>query len=194
MSSRWRARDFDLLDALDALPRIAVDNTVWRVVRQARDPLLCRPSLGRWDLGHFDVLYTAFDPDGAISEMYFHLSRQPVFPTEPVFTLNEIEVSTRSTLKFADLTEFATLGVDPADYSDILYERTQEIGDAAAFLGFDGLIAPSARWDCLNLAIFCGSLSPGDLVLTASSTIDWDDWRERRGGSTKAKRGERPTE
>jgi hypothetical protein len=112
--------------------------------------------------------------------MYFHLSRLPVFPTKPAFTQNQIEVRTKSTLKLADLTELTALGVDPAAYSDILYERTQEIGDAAAFLGFDGLVAPSARWDCLNLVIFCDSLSPGDLLLTSSSAIDWDSWRERR--------------
>ncbi len=88
-----------------------------------------------------------------------------------------------STLKFADLTELASLGVDPAEYAGFLYHRTQEIGDAAAFLGFDGLIAPSARWDCLNLTIFCDSLSPDDLVLKGSSTIDWNQWRKNRSNT-----------
>lgn len=180
MSNRWRARDHDLLDALDALPRDAVHDTVWRVVRSDQDPLLCRPTRGRWDLGHYDVLYTSFDPDGAVSEMYFHLSRQPVFPSTVEFTLNEIEVTTCSTLKFEDLRELIPLSVDPDKYSGILYERTQEIGDAAAFLGFDGLIAPSARWDCLNLTIFCDSLNPEDLVLRSSSAVDWDAWRHNK--------------
>lgn len=183
MSNQWRARDLDLLDALDELPRIAVDDTAWRVVREGRDPLLCRPLHGRWDLGHFDVLYTSLDPDGAIAEMYFHLSRQPVFPSKPTFTLNELKVSTKSTLEFADLAELENLGVEPSAYSDILYERTQEIGDAAAFLGFDELIAPSARWDCLNLAVFCDSISPDDLVLKGSSAIDWDAWRKGHGST-----------
>lgn len=180
MESRWRARDHDLLDALDALPRDAVQDTVWRVVRSERDPLLCRSTQGRWDLGHFDVLYTSFHPEGAVAEMYFHLSRQPVFPSTIEFTLNEIEVTTRSTLKLESLQELEPLGVDPDRYSGILYERTQEIGDAAAFLGFDGLVAPSARWDGLNLTIFCDQLSPDDLVLKSSSVIDWDAWRHRK--------------
>lgn len=147
MSSRWRARDLDLIDALDALPRIAVSDTVWRVVPEGRDPLLCGPSIGRWDLGHFDVFYTTLDPDGAIAEMYFHLSRQPVFPSTIDFTLNEIKARTRSTLKFADVSE----------------------------------LAPSARWNCLNLILFSDSLRPDDLVLRASSTIDWADRRDRHG-------------
>jgi hypothetical protein len=180
MSGRWRARDVELLDALDAMARVPVRDTVWRVVREGRDPLLCRPSLGRWDLGHFDVLYTSFEAEGAISEMYFHLSRQPVFPRVE-FTLNEIEVTTRSTLRFADLSELEPLGVSAEEYSGLLNERTQEIGDAAAFLGFDGIIAPSARWDCVNLTIFCESLTPDDLVLKDSRPADWEAWRKKHG-------------
>lgn len=179
MSNKWRARDLQLLDVLDALPRVALDETVWRVVQNGKDPLLCRSSQGRWDLGHFDVLYTALDAEGAVSEMYFHLSRQPVFPSRVTFTLNEIQVKTRSTLKFGTLDGLLALGVDPDGYSGLLYGRTQEIGDTAAFLGFDGLIAPSARWDGLNLVLFCDHLQPEDLELKSSSPIDWDGWRRR---------------
>ena len=181
MRSRSRARDLTLLDALDKLPRVSLRETVWRVVRSEEEPLLCRSSVGRWDLGHVDVLYTSFKADGAVSEMYFHLTRQPVFPSAVQFTLNEIEVTTRSTLKFAELRDLEPLGVDRGKYPALLYERTQEIGDAAAFLGFDGVISPSARWDCLNLVIFCDELNPEDLVLRNSSEIDWKAWRKRHG-------------
>lgn len=175
----WRARDVALLDALGELPRTALEATAWRVVREGRDPLLCGPSQGRWDRGRFDVLYTSLDPDGALAEMHFDLSRQPVFPTRAVFTLNQIEVRTTSTLRFPELIDLAPLGVDPAGYKSLLYPRTREIGDAAAILGLDGLVAPSARGDCLNLVLFCDHLPPDALGLSASSTIDWDDWRKR---------------
>lgn len=181
MNGKRRARDVALLDVLDALPRVAIDQTIWRVVHRDRDPLLCHRSAGRWDLGHFDVLYTALDADGAIAEMYFHLSRQPVFPSTAPFTLNEIAVKTRSTLRFADLRALEPLGVTAEGYSSLLYARTQEIGDAAAFLGFDGLVAPSARWDGLNLVLFCDNLSPEDLKLRRSTAVDWNAWREKHG-------------
>ena len=181
MSNRSRARDLSLLDALDKFPRVSLHDTVWRVVRSEQDPLLCRPSVGRWDLGYVDVLYTSFEADGAVSEMYFHLTRQPVFPFTIQFTLNEIEVTTHSTLEFADIRDLEPLGVDRDKYPALLYERIQEIGDAAAFLGFDGVISPSARWNCLNLAIFCDGLSPEDLVLRNSTGIDWDVWRRTHG-------------
>jgi hypothetical protein len=173
-----RARELELLDALDALPRVPFEGTVWRAVREGRDPLQGHPSAGRWDPGTFDVLYTSLEPDGAIAEIHFHLSRQPVFPSRLAYRLHKVAVRTRKTLHFADLSALTPLGVDDAHYGDILYHRTQEIGDAAAFLGFDGLIAPNARWPCQNLVIFTDRLAPADLELRSSAAIDWAAWRK----------------
>ena len=176
--ARRKARDLELLDALDALPRVAFEGTVWRAVRAGRDPLQGHPSAGRWDPGTFDVLYTSMEPDGAIAEIHFHLSRQPVFPSGLVWQLHEITVRTGKTLRFADLSALATLGVDRARYGEILYGRTQAIGDAADFLGFDGLIAPNARWPCQNLVIFIDRLAPADLAIRSSAAINWTAWRK----------------
>ena len=178
MSDSRRSRDLALLDALDALERIAFDGIVWRVVREGRDPLLGQATAGRWDPGHFDVLYTSLERNGAIAEMYFQLSRQPVFPSKIRFTLNEIAVTTKNTLKFADLRGLEPLGVDRDAYSSLNYERTQLIGDAAKFLGFDGIIAPSARWPCLNLVVFTDEIPPEAIELGNTSIIDWRAWRE----------------
>ncbi len=172
-----RARDLKLLDALDELERVSVDDIVWRAIRSERDALLGYASGGRWGPATFDVLYTSFDPDGAVSELSFHLTRQPVFPSKVSFSLNEIAVKTKSTLKFADLRELKPFGVEEDSYTEILYERTQMIGDAAAFLGFDGIIAPNARWQCLNLVIFTDQINPQDLELRGSSIIDWNEWK-----------------
>ncbi len=148
-----RARDLDLLDAIDELPRISVHETVWRVVRSGADPLLCRTSSGRWGPRGLEILYTAMDPDGAVAEMHFHLSRQPVFPSKIRFTLNEIEVRTRQTLRFSNLSELELLGVEQDRYSGLLYETTQEIGDASAFLGVDGIIGLEYAFQDIPLSI-----------------------------------------
>jgi RES domain-containing protein len=179
MSLLRRPRDLELLDALDALERIAIEAHVWRVVREKRDPLLGQASSGRWDPGTFDALYTSLEPDGAMAEMYFQLSRQPVFPSKVTFTLNEISVKTKKTLRVANLAALQKLGVDEEMYSAVNYERTQMIGDAAQFLGFDGIVAPSARWPCLNLVIFTDCVPPSDLELASSEAIDWREWRSK---------------
>lgn len=60
------------------------------------------------------------------------------------------------------------------------YKRTQAIGDAAFFLGFDGILAPSARWNCRNLVVVCDRFAPADLTVVESVPVDWNDWRARR--------------
>lgn len=176
--ARRRARDIELLDALDALPRIPFEGTVWRAVREGRGPLQGHPSGGRWDPGTFDVLYTSLEGDGAVAEIHFHLSRQPVFPSGLSYRLHEIAVRTTKTLCFADLSALVPLGVDSARYGEILYPSTQAIGDAADFLGFDALIAPNARWPCQNLVIFTDGLTPADLEFRSAVAIDWMAWRK----------------
>ena len=63
-------------------------------------------------------------------------------------------------------------------YGERDYERTQAIGDAAYFLGFDGLLVPSARWDCQNLVVFTDQLTPADMAVEESAVVDWSAWRK----------------
>jgi len=190
MPDSRKARDLELLDALDALERTQFEGIVWRAVREGRDPMQGHPSAGRWDPGTFDVLYTALDPDGALAEIHFHLSRQPVFPSTIRWRLHEITVRTAKTLRLADMRALPRLGVDEARYSEILYVRTQEIGDAAHFLGFDGILAPNARWPCLNLTLFTDRIAPDDLGSTSPEPVDVAAWGERRS-NRRTSRGTR---
>ena len=176
-----RARDLALLDILDAHTGVSFSGSVWRIVRRERDVLQGYKSAARWDPGTFDVLYTSLAREGALEEIHFHLSRQPVFPSKIQSVLYEIAVETRRTLKLADLAAVAALGVAPDSFATLNYQRTQEIADAADFLGFDGIIAPSARWPCHNLVFFTDKFEPGDLAIVSSEDVDWPAWRAQRG-------------
>lgn len=176
------ARDHLLLDALDALPREAFRGRAWRVVPEGRDPTMARRSLTRWCDGTFDVLYTSLKRDGALAEAYAYLNLQPVFPSKPGWRCFELEIATRRTLRFADLSALRDRGVDVDTYGDRRYSRTQAIANAAHFLGFDGLIAPSARWRCQNLVLFAAQLAPEDIGIVAhpGEPIDWTAWRRAK--------------
>lgn len=185
MNVRRKARDLALLDALDACKREGFEGEVWRIVREGRDPLLGYPARARWDPGTFDVLYTSLERDGALAEIRFHLERQPVFPSRARSVLHRIAVQTSRTLRLADIAALERLGVERVRFGEILYTRTQEIGDAAFFLGFDGLIAPSARWKCLNLVLFTDRLQPVDMTVEASELVDWEAWRREASRATR---------
>ena len=178
MAGGRRARDHQLLDALGNLEPESFEGTVWRAVRDGRRPLEGSSARGRWSPGHFDVVYTSLDPEGARAEVYFHLSRQPVFPSRLRYWLYELNVKTKETLRFANTEALLGLGIEEARYREVLYDRTQAISDAAQFMGFDGLIVPSARWDCLNLVLFMDSVDLDEIEIEAKSTIDWKAWRD----------------
>ena len=175
-----RARDPDLLDALDAHTGVSYEGDVWRIVREEQNVLQGYAAGARWDPGTFEVLYTSLERVGALEEIYFHLSRQPVFPSRLRSVLHRIAVRTRRTLRLANMSALEDLGIPVESYGDLNYGRTQEIGDAAAFLGFDGIIAPSARWNCNNLILFSDRFSPEDLMVLESEPVDWTAWREER--------------
>ena len=64
------------------------DGIVWRVTWASRDPLARGTGGGRWHPAHaFEALYTSLDENGAMAEIYFHLSKAPVFSSSHV-TLN----------------------------------------------------------------------------------------------------------
>jgi len=182
-----RARDLRLLDAIDAFAREPFARSVWRVAREGRDPLAGAPSISRWCDGTFDVLYTSLERGGALAEIFALLSIQPVFPSKVRFLVHRLKVRAGSAIRFADLATLAKLGVDVTRYRDRDYSRTQPIADAAYFLGFDGLIAPSARWECANAVLFTERIPPGKIQIAKSEQIpiDWDTWRKSMRKSTR---------
>lgn len=180
-----KVRDNTLIDALEASASEALDDAVWRVVRGDRDPLSGSSVGGRWDDGTFEVLYTSAERDGALAEMYFHLSRgQPVIPSKMSFYLYRLQIKLHRALRLANLEVLAKLGVDTNNYGLMAhsrrveeYPRTQEIAEVAHFLEFDGLIIPSARRQCHNVVLFTDRIKPEALeVAERQGPIDWTEW------------------
>ncbi len=182
MAPKSRLRDDRLIDALELLPHTPFEGTAWRVVREGRDPRQCGASGGRWDDGSFNVLYTSLAREGALAEMYFHISRgQPIFPSKIRYVLFELKVTLAEMLHFPKLSDLARVGLDTSRYGQLSYAdriqeypRTQEIGEVANFLDCDGLMVPCARWPCANLILFCDRLSSAAIEVTADhGLIDW---------------------
>jgi len=177
--NRRRALDDRLLDLVGAIEGQPFDSSIWRVVRTGRDVLDGSRGSGRWNTSDMSVLYAAAEPDGAIAEINFHLSRgQSVFPSRMRHDLFELSIQAHQTLVLADMDQLRKLGVDESRYRELLYNRTQEIGAAAAFLGFDGLIAPSARWSCQNIILFLDAINIEGAQTISVQPVDWKAWRQ----------------
>lgn len=176
-----RVHDRTILDALEAIAAESVDARVWRVMRKGREPLRGSAAGGRWSpIGEFEVLYTSFEKQGALAEIGYRLSLEPVWPSRLEHELHAFDVRSERSLRFANLDQLAPLGVDIARYQSFEYVATQAIAAAAHFLEFDGLIVPSARYDCFNFVLFLSRLSGGHIEVASSEEVDWADWRRRR--------------
>ncbi|MGH8558063.1 MAG: RES family NAD+ phosphorylase [Methylococcales bacterium] len=154
---------------------------VFRATRKNLDPLAFSTRAGRWARnGGAAVLYTSLEREGALAEIAFHWSQLTPLPTKPVM-LHRLRVTTKNSLRLIR-TQLPGLGVDPADFGRLDYANTQAIGEAVAFLGHDGLITPSARWDCDNLTLFNDNHAiENELAVLSSEAVDWIAWGKEEG-------------
>lgn len=173
--------DPTLLDRLDALPKVSFDGQVYRATRQSLDPLAASYNGGRWmTRDAAAILYTSLERDGALAEIAFHWLQLTPRPTKPVL-LHRLRVVACKTLRLirADIKD---LGVSESAYKDVNLPQTQAIGAAVEFLGCDGLIAPSARWDCDNVMLFPDRMgADATLELQETETVDWIAWGQANG-------------
>jgi len=177
-----RVHERAVLDALEAIAPMAFAGDVWRITRAGFDPLRGSLANGRWSTGGAcEVLYTSLERDGALGEIGFRLALEPVWPSRLAHDIHRIGAETAQTLRFADVSALAPLGVETARYESFDYGATQAIAAAAHFLEFDGLIVPSARAACANLVVFMDRITEtGRLAVRASEAVDWAAWRARR--------------
>jgi hypothetical protein len=175
-----------LVDQLSILPNERFDGEVFRTTRAGADPLASSVNGGRWAAGargasEVAVLYTSLDRDGALAEVVSYLVELTPIPGPRPLKVSRLAVSTARTLHLARI-DLENLNVDMARYGERDYARTQSIGAALAFLGLDGLIAPSARWSCDNLMIFTENHSLNDkLEVISAEEIEWQSWARSLG-------------
>lgn len=131
---------------------------------------------GRWNSpeGEFEILNTSLTDKGADAEFeaFWSLFEQRPDRKALNWTIN-VRLKRVIELSYEDL---ESLGIDRVGYSGRDYLRTQEISDALNYLGCDGLIAPSARYDGKNLIVYTRNLD-GDCVVddVDSRAFKWSD-------------------
>lgn len=182
MAGGGRVHDRAILDALEGFDPETLDQSVWRVARRGRDPLRGAIASGRWNaIGELDVLYTSTTPGGALAEVGYRLSLEPVWPSKIEHQIHRLSVKADNALRIDNLTHLEKLGVDVIRYQSFDYAMTQAIASAAHFLQFDALIVPSARHPSSNLILLLDRVqTPPEII--DSSDVNWSIWQanERR--------------
>jgi RES domain-containing protein len=113
--------------------------------------------------------------DGALAEISFHWSQLDPIPRKPV-AIHQIKVVTQKTIHLREH-HLHLLGIDLNKPGAIPYPPTQAIGAAAAFLGFDGLLVPSIRWNAENLILFTENSSLETAIEVVDvEHVEWQKW------------------
>ncbi|MEX2648820.1 MAG: RES family NAD+ phosphorylase [Alphaproteobacteria bacterium] len=179
--------DPDLADRLGAFPTDRFKGEVFRATRKSADPVAPSLSGGRWarpqstDDPGTSVLYTSMERDGAMAEVASVLADQSPVPGSLTIKVTRLAVTTSRTFRLVSAS-LAALGVDMSRYGERDYARTQEIGSTLAWLGLDGLIAPSARWTCESLMIFTDNHNLREkLESIGEEFVEWRQWAQQHG-------------
>lgn len=183
-----------LLDALERQGGVGIQLDAWRVAWKSRDVLDVGAS-GRWNPpGRMVALYTSLSADGAIAEVYYHLSQAPVFSSAEKL-IHKLRIQTHSTLKLDDPRTLEKLESIVNESSENELPAGQAIAAAAHLLEYDSLLVPSVRWPCNNLVVFMDLLTPESIVKAAEpEEINWPAWIEQNEGEfSRIRRANKPT-
>jgi RES domain-containing protein len=156
--------DPKLLDAVESLAIAgAWSRAVWRQTIGKRDPLVPNSRGARWNPPGTDALYCSLSEAGARAEVANLLGRQPI-PTSKPLVMSQLEVTLGKVVDVRDAPDLRALGLDAAAMLAEQWHVAQRVGGATAWLGFAGMLVPSARHDDGNLVIFVNNLEPADRV------------------------------
>jgi RES domain-containing protein len=187
-----RPHDPALLEALATFSDETFDGKVFRVTGRSADPLAFSQNGGRWappsSYLSVPILYTGLTRETALAEVASYLALVTPTPSR-IMVLHHLQITARRVVRLSTA-DLERLGISAAAYSERNYarpgqsppSRSQEIGAALSFLGFDGLIAPSARWPGDNLMVFQDNHRlDSTLEAVEKEEIDWRIWMDEAG-------------
>lgn len=173
----------DLVEAIDTIGRTVWSGETFRYTNARREPLSgegARRAGGRYNPRElFPVVYLAQPVQACMRELeraaeYDHISVESKLSVPQVMhtiVLTEIEI--------LDLTRTATqvaLGLEEADLAGE-WAPCQEVGHAAWFLEFQGVLAPSAVGDGLTVALFDHNTPPSRIAIHSTKPLTADLYR-----------------
>jgi RES domain-containing protein len=165
----------ELIEAVDQLPRSTIATKVVRHVAPGYLPMSgegARVHGGRWNPpDSFAVLYTASDRATMVAELERAARRQGLHPAD-LLPRDEVvyAVELQRVLDLTDPRALASVGLDDALLAAADWSTCQAVGDAAHYVGFEGIRAPSAAGSGQTLAIFIDRLLRGSLLEVSSVT------------------------
>lgn len=171
----------ELLERVDAAPRLPWSGAAYRYTTARRDPLSgagARINGGRWNPPEiFSALYLGVPIEACLAELERAASSQGLVPAAMLrvpYRLHTLQVAHASVLDLTTPSALAAVGLTESDIGADDWDPCQAVGHAAWFLRFDGVLANSASGTGHVLALFEARLGAGQLSVTQSEDLTPD--------------------
>jgi len=160
-----------IVEILARLDETGFEGEVWKHTLPGQPPEAANTKGARWNPPDVPAIYVALERATATAEGDHLVSMQPR-PIRGARTLHRGRVTLRRVLDLRDPIVLNGLGVGESELSSADQSACRQVGGAAEWLGFDGLIVPSARGPGANLVIFERRVVPDfELLIAESSPI-----------------------
>jgi RES domain-containing protein len=159
----------ELIEAVDGIARSPIAANVIRHVAPGYRPLSgegARIHGGRWNPpDSFAVLYTAFDRLTMKAELERAARRQGLLAAD-FLPRDEVThaVELQRVLDLVNASNLRAVDLDPGRLASMDWADCQAVGDAAHYVGFEGIMSPSATGAGTILAIFLDRLLLGSIL------------------------------
>jgi RES domain-containing protein len=169
--------DPQLLAQVDALEEIALSTQAFRHVAHDRHPLSgagARLHGGRWNPpDSFATLYLALERQTTVNEFYRLAARQGRAPEDFLpRRMYHYEVTPSAVLDLRDPAARAAVELSEAKLNANDATKCRQIGEAAHYLGLEGILAPSATGEGTVLTVFFDRLHADSQICD----IDHEPW------------------
>jgi len=169
--------DQQLLARIDAIEPIPFAGQAFRHIAHDRHPLSgagARTHGGRWNPpDSFSTLYLALDRETTVREFYRLVKRQGRSPEDFLpRRMYRYDVALAAVLDLRDPSTRAALQLSDLDLTANDAAKCQQLGEAAHYLGLEGILAPSATGEGTVLAVFFDRLHADSQV----RDLDHEPW------------------
>ena len=161
------------LDIIQSAPETNWDGLLFRHMFGDVSPAKSNTSGARWNPPGREAIYTSCEPETALAEAKYQISMQPL-PPRAKRTLYTLRLLLSSVVDRGDEL-LQRLGVTVSELASLDLSSCQRVGEAVAWLKYEGLLVPSARRAAgSNLVIFQQDLATSAFEVLESRVISPD--------------------
>lgn len=140
-------------EALARLPETKFEGSAWKHTLPTQPIAAANTRGARWNPPGVPAIYFALERETALAEGDYLVGLQPQ-PIRGRREIHEVGLRLDRVLDLRDRQQLHRLGASEAELRSSDHSTCRRIGGTAEWLGFDGIIVPSARTSGANLVVF----------------------------------------